>query len=174
MLRRYVFAGSICTALVAVMACGGRPGAQEQPARQTADAKVQALADTYVDAYFERNPDQVTYFGVPGRHHDRLPDNSLEALKAWEAREDAWVSEARAVDPTAIAQPPLRAAYAIVREALESSIAARACRTELWNVSQMSGWQVNHGYLVTIQPVGSDVARQEALARWSALPKYLD
>ena len=34
----------------------------------------------------------------------------------------------------------------------------------------MTGWQVNLGYLVTIQPVGTDEARKEALARWSALP----
>jgi uncharacterized protein (DUF885 family) len=30
------------------------------------------------------------------------------------------------------------------------------------------------GYLVTIQPVGTDVARREALARWSTLPRYVD
>jgi uncharacterized protein (DUF885 family) len=33
---------------------------------------------------------------------------------------------------------------------------------------------VQSGYLVTIQPVGSDEARREALARWSQLPAYLD
>ena len=30
------------------------------------------------------------------------------------------------------------------------------------------------GYTVTIQPVGTDEARKEALARWSRLPKYID
>jgi uncharacterized protein (DUF885 family) len=30
------------------------------------------------------------------------------------------------------------------------------------------------GYVVTIQPVGTDQARQDALARWGALPKYVD
>ena len=30
------------------------------------------------------------------------------------------------------------------------------------------------GYLVTIQPVGTDKARNEALARWGPLPKYID
>ena len=38
----------------------------------------------------------------------------------------------------------------------------------------MTGWQVQFGYLVTIQPVGTDEARHEALARWSALPGYID
>jgi len=42
-------------------------------------------------------------------------------------------------------------------------------------VSQfVNGWQVQDGYLVTIQPVGSDEARKDALARWASLPKYID
>ena len=58
--------------------------------------------------------------------------------------------------------------YAIVREALEASIATRVCRDELWTVSQfVNGWQVQDGYIVTIQPVGTDEARSDALARWS-------
>src|SRR5439155_5589728 len=51
---------------------------------------------------------------------------------------------------------------------------SRMCRGELWNVSQMTGWHVGFGYLVTIQPVGSETARKEALVRWAMLPKYID
>ena len=83
--------------------------------------------------------------------------------------------EAKQIDPAAIDAPPLRGTYAIVREALEASIGARVCRSELWTVSQfVNGWQVQDGYTVTIQPVGTDEARKEALARWSRLPKYVD
>ena len=157
-----------------VAACG-RGSRQAVPEKsEPADAKVKALADAYVSGYFDRNPDQGTYFGVPGRRHDQLPDNSMAAQKAWEAREDAWLAEAQAIDASAIQAPPLRATYAITREALESSIGTRVCRSELWNVSQMTGWHVSFGYLVTIQPVGTEEARKAALARWSALPKYLD
>jgi uncharacterized protein (DUF885 family) len=53
-------------------------------------------------------------------------------------------------------------------------VATRPCHTELWNVSQMNGWHTNYGYIVTIQPVGSEAARREALARWGALPAYID
>ncbi len=38
----------------------------------------------------------------------------------------------------------------------------------------MTGWHVQFGYLVTIQPVGTDEARAEALARWQSLPAYID
>ena len=139
------------------------------------DERVKALADAYLDGFFARYPDQITLYGVPGRRHDRLPDNSLNALRAWHAREDGWLKELQQVDPSAIGAAPLRATQAILREALEGSIAARVCRNELWNVSQfVTGWQVQYGYLVTIQPVGSDEARKDALARWSRLPAYID
>src|SRR5213075_625914 len=104
------------------------------PAPEPADAQVRALADAYLEGYFQRNPDQVTLYGVPGRRHDALPDNSLEALKAWQAKEDGWLEQAKRIDPAAIASGPLRGTYAIVREALESSVAVRGCRFELWTV----------------------------------------
>jgi uncharacterized protein (DUF885 family) len=127
-----------------------------------------------VSGYLDQFPEQATYYGVPGRRHDKLTDNSPSAVAAWQAREDRWLAEAKAIDTGAIGSASLRATHAILREALESSTASRVCRTELWNVSQMTGWHVNLGYLVTIQPVGNDAARQEALARWGSLPKYLD
>jgi uncharacterized protein (DUF885 family) len=174
MLRRYAATALIVSLIGAATACGRGSGDTAKPTREPADAKVKSLADAYLAAYFDRYPDQGTYFGVPGRHHDQLPDNSLESLKAWESKEDAWLTDARALDASTIQAAPLRATYAIVREALESSIGSRVCRNELWAVSQMTGWHVGFGYLVTIQPVGSESARKEALARWSALPKYLD
>ena len=145
------------------------------PAPERPDARVRELADAYLEGFFERNPDQVTLFGVPGRRHDALPDNSLGALKSWQAREDVWLAQAKQIAPAAIEAPPLRGTYAIVREALEASIGVRVCRQELWTVSQfVNSWQVQDGYTVTIQPVGTDEARKEALARWSRLPKYID
>src|SRR5712671_2167455 len=167
----------VCVCLVAAAGCdrGAKtPPPAAAPAERT-DARVRALADAYLDGYFQRNPDQVTLFGVPGRHHDELPDNSLDALKAWQAKEDGWLTLAKGIDPATIESPPLRGTYAIVREALEGSIGLRVCRYELWTVSQMvNGWQVQDGYTVTIQPVGTDEARKEALARWSRLPGYVD
>jgi uncharacterized protein (DUF885 family) len=154
-------------------ACGRTTGSPA-PSSETADARVRELADAYVNGYLDQFPEQATYYGVPGRRHDRLTDNSSRALAAWQAREDGWLADVRAIDTGTIGSPSLRGTYAILREALESSTAARVCRSELWNVSQMTGWHVNLGYLVTIQPVGSDVARQEALARWGSLPQYLD
>jgi len=89
-------------------------------------------------------------------------------------KDEAFLAEAKAIDPAQIASGTLRAAYAIAREALESDIQTRVCRNELWNFSQMTGWQGSYGYLVTIQPVGTPELREQALARWRAFPTYLD
>jgi uncharacterized protein (DUF885 family) len=152
----------------------GRTAEAPVPGAEPADSRVRALADAYVEGFFEQHPEQVTYYGIPGRRHDRLADNSLPALAKWQAQEDRWLAEVRAVDPARIESAPLKATHAILREALESSVASRVCRSELWNVSQMTGWHVSYGYLVTIQPVGTDDARRDALARWDALPNYID
>jgi uncharacterized protein (DUF885 family) len=158
---------------LAFFGCGHSPDKLAAP--PPTDAHVRALADTYLAASLERLPEQITLYGIPGHRQDKLTDNSLEAWKAWQSREDAWLAEAKQIDPATIGAPPLRATYALVREALEGPIALRACRNELWTVSQfVNAWQVQYGYLVTIQPVGTDDARKDALARWDSLPKFID
>jgi uncharacterized protein (DUF885 family) len=165
----------VCVCLVAASIACDRGAKAPAAGPEGGDTRVRALADAYLEGYFQRNPDQVTLFGVPGRHHDALPDNSLDALKTWQAKEDGWLAQATHIDPASIGAPSLRATYAIVREALEASVGVRGCRYELWTVSQMvNGWQVQDGYTVTIQPVGTDEARKDALARWSRLPRYID
>src|SRR5262245_60492320 len=178
MTNRLLRAISISVALAcASAACGGgAPAPAPRPeAPGESDGRVKALADAYLAGYFDRNPDQATLYGVPGRKHDRLPDNSLDALKQWQAKEDGWLRDAKSIDASHVEAAALRATHAIVLEALEGSIGARVCRYELWTVSQfVNGWQVQDGYIVTIQPVGTDTARQEALARWGQLPAFID
>ena len=160
--------------LIAALLLAACSAPRSTPPSSAADDRVTALANAYLEGWLTRNPDQGTFYGVPGRHHDQLPDNSLAALADWERKEDGWLKEAAAIDPAVIQSAPLKGTYAIVREALEGAIAIRLCRFDLWPVSQMTGWHVQFGYLATIQPTGSDQARKEATARWGALPRYLD
>src|SRR5919109_3297683 len=94
-------AGLSCAMLCAGALACGRDMAAPASSTGTAtppDARVRALADAYLAGFFDRNPDAVTLFGVPGGHHDRLPDNSLDALAAWRAKEDAWIADAKRID----------------------------------------------------------------------------
>src|SRR4051812_49572332 len=135
MLRQRTAAFVCVCAVLAAPACdrGARAPvpAAGSAGQDQADRRVRELADAYLEGYFQRNPDQVTLYGVPGRHHDALPNNALDALRAWQAKEDGWLAQAAQIDPATIEAAPLRGTYAIVREALEASIAARVCRTEL-------------------------------------------
>ncbi len=137
-------------------------------------ARVRGLADTYLAAYFQRHPDEATLDGVAGGPHDRLLDDSPLALAHWQAREDAWLAELRAIDPTPLGERPEAVAYGVMRDALEGAIGTRVCRYELWNVGH-----TGHGAvavvtaLAALQPVGTEAARRETLARWRAIPGYV-
>src|SRR5687767_14868409 len=100
----------VLLSLVLAAACRTPP---EQPssAPPPGDDRARELADAYLGGYFERNPELVTYYGVRGRRHDRLSDNSPDALKAWRSKEDAWLREAQTIEPATIAAAPLKATY---------------------------------------------------------------
>ena len=136
--------------------------------------RVRQLADSYVTAYFERHPDEATLDGVANGPHDRLPDNSPDAIARWQAREDAWLAQLRRINPRRIEGRPEAVAYGIMRDAIEGSMATRVCRFELWSVAQTGGgWLPTITALATLQGVGTEEARRQTLARWRAVPTYI-
>src|SRR2546421_9295063 len=136
--------------------------------------RVRQVADSYLAAYFERHPDEATLDGVAGGPDDRLPDDSPLALATWQAREDAWLSELRAIDPAPLGGRPEAVAYGVMRDALEGAIATRVCRSELWNVGHTgNGAFAIVTSLSALQPVGTEAARRQTLSRWRAIPAYL-
>ena len=137
------------------------------------ESPIVAVATEYVAALFERTPELPSRRGVPGARHDRLTDNSLAALERWQRREDSLLARLRTLRIPAAGRRDW-ATYSITREALEGSVAQRACRLELWGVNSLSGWQASYPALARAQPVGSDSLRAQALARWRALPRYVD
>jgi len=144
------------------------------PSNDSVPARVKDLADTYLAAYFERHPDEATLDGVADGPHDRLPDDSPLALADWRAREDAWLAELSAIDPASLVGRPEAVAYAVMRNALEGAIATRVCRSELWNVGHTGNGAIAIvTSLSALQPVGTELARRQTLARWRAIPAYL-
>jgi len=136
--------------------------------------RVRQLADTYLVAYFERHPDEATLDGVANARHDRLPDNSPGAMARWWRHEEAWLAELQHIDPVPLAGRPEEIAYGIMRDALEGSIATRVCRYALWSVSHSGdGWLPTITALATLQAVGTEVARRQAVARWRVVPAYV-
>ena len=40
-----------------------------------------------------------TYYAIEGSRHDKLPDNSLVGLAAWQEKEDAWLARLQGIRP---------------------------------------------------------------------------
>jgi uncharacterized protein (DUF885 family) len=138
-------------------------------------AEVDALADAYVREYFEAFPHHALVFGAPEAHPSKLNDHSLPALKKWEAREDELLASLERIDLAQIDGRPEALTYRFLQHLLESSIEYRVCRMELWNVSPTyTGWQGDLPIVAGMQATDRPEDQQDALARWSQLPKYLD
>jgi uncharacterized protein (DUF885 family) len=145
-----------------------------QTSTDSTAARVRKITDTYLVAYWERHPDEATLDGVTNVRHARLPDNSPANSSRWERKEDAWLAELEAIDPAPLAGRPEWIAYGIMRDALEGSVATRVCRYELWSVSHSGdSWISTITALAALQPVGTEGARRDALARWRAVPRYI-
>jgi uncharacterized protein (DUF885 family) len=133
-----------------------------------------AVADEYVSGYYDQFPEEAYETGYPAST-DRLGDRSREALDAWRASEDAWLSRLRDLDAAALEGTEAAVPYGFALDRLEASIARRVCRTELWNVSPTySGWQNFFPGVFAQQPVGSEGSRTDALARARDVAGYID
>ena len=76
----------LCSAILFIAACSPEASDPEPEHRG-----IEEIADEFLAATLERNPNMGTYYAIEGARHDRLYDNSLDALAEWQAREDAWL-----------------------------------------------------------------------------------
>ncbi|NNG15180.1 MAG: DUF885 domain-containing protein [Gemmatimonadales bacterium] len=150
-------------------ACGGADTATD-----AAVAEALAIADEYVAGYYDQFPEEAYETGYPASL-DGLGDRSREAIAVWEAQEDAWLDRLAAIDPVALESTDAFVPYTFSRERLEASIARRVCRPDVWNVSPTwTGWQNFFPNVFAQQPVGTEQARADALARARDVPRFID
>jgi len=155
----------LAAAIVLVIASCGEPATQSR--------SIEAIADEYLAALLQYHPEMGTYYSIPGARHDGLTDNSLEALAAWQKREDQWLAELDQIEkPTEVGSRDW-VTYGVLHEALAGSIGYRVCRNELWSVSSATGWQSTLPSLFEIQPVDTPDQRQQAIDRLSHLATYV-
>ena len=137
-------------------------------------SRVETLADDYLAAVMERYPTRGTYYSIEGAEHDRLFDNSLESLTTWEAREDAWLAELNAIGSPRDVGSRDWVSYGIMHEALESAVATRICRNELWQASGTTSWHRRLPFVFEIQPVDTAEHRKQTLARLGEVARFID
>lgn len=162
----------VSAALISIL-LGGLPQALAAPPSNDEAAVVTAIADDYYDALVKRVPELSYFAGIEIDRHDGLIDNSLDALAAWQDKEDLMLAAIIGIDSAAFEGRPERITLAVLREALESAVGLRICRNELWDVNQMSGWQLRYTRVAQMQPVGTDELRADALERWAKFPMFI-
>ena len=131
----------VLSALGLASACGRSSEPASKAASEPAPRRsIEAIADDFLAAYLERYPTMGTYYSIPGARHDRLFDNSPEALGAWEDREDAWLAELDAIGEPKDVGSRDWVSYGVMHQQLEGSIATRVCHNELWQASTTTAW----------------------------------
>ena len=164
---------AICS-LFMIAACESKtPVVEEQPAKP-AQRSIETIADEALEAMLERNPNMATSYMIEGARHDRLFDNSLQALAEWQTQEDAWLAELDAIgEPTDVGSRDW-VTFGILREQLAASQAIRICRKELWETSTTTAWYTGMPFIFDIQPLESDDLKEQALARLGEVDRFID
>ncbi len=143
-------------------------------ARNDPAAVVNEVADQYYDFTLRRHPEIAYYSGINLARHDGLTDNSPQARRADEAVIDELLRRIEAVDVDALVGKAEWITAAYLLQALSDSVSQRVCRSDLWDVNQMSGWHLGATQIAELQPVGSPEFREQSLTRWSAFVSYID
>jgi uncharacterized protein (DUF885 family) len=104
---------------------------------------------------------------------DVLPSSGAAALATQRDSQDRLLERLHALDPSRLTGPSATA-YAILTENLASLQAVRVCRSELWDINHITGWQISLPPQAAAQSVTTAAERERALRRWSSLPTFID
>jgi uncharacterized protein (DUF885 family) len=162
--------------LLSIVACASVwcSGCGKSPTGDPQSVGIRELADQYYAWALLRTPEEAYFSGVDLGRHDGMFDNRPDALLEAQKFEDALFEKLRAIDTNALAGTGDWITLAYLQQQLGASIAQRICRSELWNVNQMGGWHLGYSQVAQLQPSGTPELREQALARWSKLPAYID
>src|SRR5262249_44858035 len=136
--------------------------------------RLNVLADDYFATWVRTFPVAAMFNGVPDAPLSGLDPNAPADIQRWRAKEDRWLADLRTIRQDALTDRPEEATYGVLRETLEDAQATRVCHAELLALDQQNGWQINLGVIAQLQPLGTPERRAQALARWHAIPRYLD
>lgn len=162
------------SALVLLQGCGSDTPQNAVLDSGAATRSIEAIADEYVDALLQRYPSIPTSYALPGARHDRLFDNSLNALREWQQREDQWAAELEAIGAPASIGSRDWITYGFLSEEFAASRATRICRRELWETSTTTAWYRGLPFIFDIQPLDTSDLKQQALARLGEVDRFID
>ena len=169
-LSRLGFPGTLLFSTLLLTSC------QTFEPAQTAKSprEIETIADEYLAAMLERYPEVATSYSIEGARHDRLFDNSLDALAEWQKREDEWLAELGGIGEPAVIGSRDWVTYGFLFEELAAAQASRICHKELWETSTTTAWHVELPFLFDIQPLETEDLKNQSLARLSEVDGFID
>ena len=169
-MRRHLF---VVFFLLLAVACSAP--APQGPDPIKVGLAVNAVADSYLNGYLNAFPENALAIGARDPRPSILGDHSLAAMKQWEQKEDGLLAQLKAIDIKPIEERPEGLTYKFLQHLIEASQGFRVCRTELWNVSPTwTGWQASLPVLAGMEATDKPARQEDAFARWSQVPKWLD
>lgn len=164
--------------ILSLTACDQKNHSADKPVvdinKVTATTAVNALADRYYATTLARFPERAYFSGVELSEHDGMSDNRPTARAKAAVDIDEMLQLLKQIDATVLTNTSEWITHAYLQQTLQSEIAQRSCRAELWNVNQMGGWHSAYPQIAQLQPVGSAALRDQSLQRWSKLAAYAD
>ncbi len=158
-----------------LFACSQDAEVNVPPDADDAVAQTLEIAEAYVDGYYQDFTDQAYDSGYTDLDYARLVDHSLDALATWQQRVDAWLESLRTIDRATLDGTDAAVVYDYALDRMSAQADLRACRIELWNVSPAwTGWQSALASTFQQQPVGSEAAREDAVARARDAVRFID
>src|SRR5262245_43117803 len=136
-------------------------------------ARVTALADRFVAEYEKNFPVSYAFSGLPVKRNDGVDINSPEDIARWRTLMKEMGGELAAIKPDAFAGEPEWVTWQFLDQTFKQNLSTAICRSELWGVSAF-GWQSGLAQIASIQPVGTDPARAQALSRWRDFGPWID
>lgn len=136
-------------------------------------ARVTALADRFVEEFQKSFPISYGFSGLPVKRNDGVDINSPEDVARWHGLMKDMSAELATIKPEAFATEPEWVTWQFLDHAFKQDRSTTLCRNELWSVSAL-GWQSSLSQIASVQPVGTDEARAQALARWRQFGPWID
>jgi uncharacterized protein (DUF885 family) len=144
----------------------------QRPTAGVDDAALAQLLADHWDGLMERAPVWATVLG-DRRFDDRIGDNSKAGILEYRAWRDGLIARADAL-PAAALTPRDRVTRALFVEELARDRDTDACAFEEWNVSARDNPMVEWNRLPEDHPVKTVADGRNLLARYRAIPTYID
>jgi uncharacterized protein (DUF885 family) len=156
--------------LFSLVAC---QSANEQANAVTPPTSINALADQYLENLFTFSPEHGTFYQIANADNINLADISPAGINRLEKAQNTLYQALTGLDVGQLNKND-NITYQLLKTELEGKINQRVCKQHLWSINHLDAFYTWYQYIGQTQPVGDEVSRANALARWALIPAFIE